>query len=116
MTMNNGIYTIEFHTSAQLVDSGIAVLKDGFINGGNLGSLYFGSYEISGDSMWVKIRVKKHNADHLSVMGPITEFDLNLSGMIKHGLNSFNLTGDSPQVTATTITISGSRRADLAGG
>jgi len=114
--MTNGIYTVEFHASTQLMGKGIAVVRNGFIHGGDFGYLYLGTLEVSGDSLTASIRVEKHDAAHISVMGPISNFDLNLSGMFKPGADSFNLNGQSPQIPGQQIQISGIKKHDLAQG
>lgn len=113
--MKPGIYHITFaspttHTSGE----GLAVLKDGTINGGDLGYLFIGKFSIKDSAMSAKLKIKQWNPRVTSVFGNIPEFDLDLAGSITDDFKSFSARGGVVGRPQMSISIDGARLADAA--
>ena len=76
VALQPGIYEIQFvGGSAHNFGNGIAVLKDGKINGADVGYIYRGSYETEGDHINAKINVKRWKIVPNAIMN-LAEYDL----------------------------------------
>ena len=85
---------------------GIVVVKQGSINGGDPGYLYTGQFSSNGDSLSGQLNVKRWNPGHVSVFGPLDNFDLQFSGK-EIGANSFTASGGVPSHPGLAINIAG---------
>ena len=112
--MNNGIYHVRFSSSNRSVGEGLAVFKDGAVNGGDQGYLYSGRYNLSANVITGDLTVSRWNAGHTSVFGPLSTFTLSLKGGMSPDGSSFSVNGSSPDVPGATITINGRRLQDAA--
>lgn len=110
--MKSGIYHVQFKSSAQSYGEGLAVFKEGTVNGGDHGYLYLGTYEDEAGGVSAKLKIRKWNQGVTSVFGPFNEFDLILKGSFNPDLSSFTVAGVSPQIPGASITIFGRRVAD----
>lgn len=110
--MKPGIYHVQFRSSAQSYGEGLAVFKDGTVNGGDQGYLYLGTYEGETGNVSAKLKIRKWNQGVTSVFGPFNEFDLVLQGSLKPDLSGFTVSGGSPQIPGASITIHGRRVAE----
>ena len=110
--MQNGIYRVEFRSGRRIGISGLVVLKDGAVNGGDDGFVYRGTYKAEGQKVTAQIAVSKHNPGAQSVFGPIDNYTLALTGTTEG--NSFTLSGGVTGRQDLTIEIRGARLADAA--
>jgi hypothetical protein len=114
--MNPGIYYVKFSSpTTSMSGEGLAVLKDGTINGGDIGYLYIGSFTVKDDTaITADLKVKRWNPAITSLFGNLPEFDLNLSGHVAADLTSFSATGGVIGRPGVTIVIKGRRLSDAA--
>lgn len=107
--MTPAIYHVQFTSSLQARGEGLAVFKDGSINGGDEGYLYVGTFAGDSSNVTATLKIKKWNPVATSVFGPLKEFDLNLRGTFQPDGTHFKVTGVSPQIPGASITITGDR-------
>jgi hypothetical protein len=107
--MISGIYHVRFSSSTQDFGDGIAVFKDGTVNGGDHGYLYTGS--LSGDK--ALLQIKQWNTAVTSVFGPIKNFQLDLT-VNSQSSETFSATGGIVGQPTSKISISGKRLSDAA--
>jgi len=110
LRMQNGIYRVDFRSGRRIGAPGLAVLKDGSVNGGDDGFIYRGTYQVEGEQVTSQIYVSKHNPGAQSVFGPIDNYTLALTGTT--GSNNFTLSGSVTGRQGLTIEIRGTRLAD----
>lgn len=106
------IYQVKFSAFQQGAGDGLAIFKDGTINGGDAGYLYLGRFIKNGSAITAEIKVKRWNGSAVSVFGDIQEFDLKLSGEISSNLIEFTVSGYAAQMPNFKIAIQGRRLAD----
>ena len=109
--MLKGLFHVHFNANNNQFGEGLVVVKDGFVNGGDHGFLYQGRFDYYGNDIQANIEVKHYNGPPMSVLGPLREFTLNLSG--KTTGDSFELTGGIPDAPKMSIRISGRKVAEL---
>ena len=110
--MLNGIYSVAFSSTAgQLGTGGVVAFMDGKAYGGDASYYYKGNMNVTGQSATGQIHVGPHNERAESIFGPLTEFDLQLSGNVTD--DSFSLGGDVIGQSGMGIKVSGRRVADL---
>ena len=107
--MISGIFRVRFSSSTQDFGEGIAVFKDGSVNGGDHGYIYTG--KISGEKAMLK--VKQWNPAVVSVFGPLKSFQLDLA-MTSQTADAFSATGSVAEHPASRINISGNKLSDAA--
>ena len=113
--MKAGIYLVKFSaTSSNNFGEGLAVFKDGTVNGGDPGYIYSGSYDIAGSKVSAKLRIQRWNASIPSIFGSFPEFDLTLTGHIPPDWSLFHAEGSIIQYPQYGITVDGRRLADAA--
>jgi hypothetical protein len=113
--MRPGIYAVKFSAvSSYNFGEGLAIFKDGKINGGDLGYFYRGSYEVSDSRLTAKIKVKRWNPAVQGIFGSYPEFDLDLSGHIPPDWSLFHAEGNVVQNPKLLIAIDGRRLDDAA--
>ncbi|PWE17599.1 hypothetical protein DDZ18_08000 [Marinicauda salina] len=80
--MKNGLYIVNFRTPLDEA-SGVVVVQDETVYGGDSGMYYVGS--VSGDetALQVRLYVRQHNPVTQSVFGDYTDFELKLKGSRK---------------------------------
>lgn len=106
--MLNGIYHVTFSSpAAHGREQGLAVFKNGTVNGGDTGYLYRGNFEIDGSKIKAFIKVTRWNERARSLFGNIQEYSLVLTGSIVPGGDSFNASGTVDERPQLTIEISG---------
>jgi hypothetical protein len=110
--MHNGIYRLDFRSGQKIGASGIAVLKDGSVNGGDDGFVYRGSYHVEGPNVTAQVAVSKHNPGAQSVLGPIENYTLVLTGTATP--YNFTLSGVVVGREELTIEIRGVKLAEAA--
>ncbi|MEY2489633.1 MAG: hypothetical protein QOC70_1575 [Verrucomicrobiota bacterium] len=111
--MKPGIFHVTFSSPAtHLSGEGLAVIKSGTINGGDLGYLYSGTFIQADSSVSSSLTIKQWNAKVTGIFGPLKEFALTLTGTVSDDRNSFAVTGSVVENPQTTISINGRRLAD----
>ena len=78
----DGLWTIEFISTLHLLGSGVAVLNNTRLLGGDEGYYYSGSYDTKNDRFSGTIDVTRYNRKSLSVFGDIGQFTMELEGKI----------------------------------
>lgn len=108
----NGVYSVSFSsTQGQLGTGGVVYIIDGRAYGGDAHFYYMGSLELSGETATGQIHVGPHQQPTQSIFGPLTNFDLQLSGKFSGG--SFSLNGNIVGHSGMGIRITGRKVADL---
>ena len=79
----DGLWTIEFISTLHLVGSGVAVLNDKRLLGGDEGYYYSGHYETENGQFSGTIDVTRYNPKSLSVFGDIGQYTLKLEGRVQ---------------------------------
>ena len=80
----DGLWTIEFISTLHLVGSGVVVLNDKRLLGGDEGFYYSGRYDTQNDQISCTIDVTRYNPKSLSVFGDIGQFTLKLNGKVQN--------------------------------
>jgi hypothetical protein len=113
--MLNGIYRVTF-TGPQGSGKGIVVGKNGQLTGGDTGFVYTGTYEANGNQLTAKIRVEKDDPQMAGVFGPLTDFELEISGQASSD-KFFKLTGAPTGIprlgSAPPFSVEGVKIADV---
>jgi hypothetical protein len=105
--MQDGIYHVSFSSSVGGSGQGLVVMKQGAVNGGDMGYLYTGQLTLSGDAISGRLNIKRWNPEGpQSVFGPLDNFELQLTGKATAG-TSFNVSGGIPSKPGLTINIAG---------
>lgn len=76
----DGLWTIEFISTLHLVGSGVVVLNDKRLLGGDEGYYYSGHYDTENGQFSGTIDVTRYNSKSLSVFGDIGQYTLKLEG------------------------------------
>ncbi len=79
----DGLWTIDFISTLHLVGSGVAVLNDKRILGGDEGYYYSGRYNTENGQFSGTIHVTRYNPKSLSVFGDIGQYTLKLEGKVQ---------------------------------
>ena len=79
----DGLWTIEFISTLHLVGSGVAVLNDKRLLGGDEGYYYSGHYDTENGQFSGTIHVTRYNPKSLSVFGDIGQYTLKLEGKVQ---------------------------------
>ena len=109
--MISGIYLITFSANNNRFGEGIVVVKDGSVNGGDASYLYRGHFDYYGEDIKASIEVRHYRGPLNAVLGPLKQFNLTLSGKVSG--DNFHVSGGIPNMPIGSITITGSRIADL---
>jgi hypothetical protein len=110
--MLNGIYSVTFSsTQGELGTGGVVYFINGQAYGGDANFYYKGVVNVSGETGTGQIHVGPHQLPAQSIFGPLTEFDLQLSGNVTN--DSFSLNGAVVGHFGKGIIVSGRRVADL---
>ena len=108
--MLSGIYYVKFVANNNQVGEGLAVVKDGIVNGGDATYLYQGRFDYYGDEIRAHIEVKHYKGPLNSVMGPLKQYSLSLSG--RRLGEQFELTGGIPNIPNIIMSILGTKVAE----
>jgi T3SS negative regulator,GrlR len=112
--MQNGIYHVNFSSSQNSAGTGIVVIKDGSVNGGDDGYLYTGLLLADGNQVSGQLQIKRWNASATSVFGPLDNFGLNLVGTSDDLAGTFTVSGGIAGQYGATISIHGRKLAPAA--
>lgn len=106
--MINGIFEVHFRSSMPDNGSGLIVIKDGSVNGGDEHFLYRGTLSGEPSSITAKINVSQWKSGNTSIIGA-PNFDVEFKGSLSD--SGLQLSGS---VHGQTITVTGRRVADAA--
>jgi len=114
-----GIYVASFSALAggsggSMIGEGLAVLGNGHINGGDLGYIYRGLYELRGGQISSTLKVTRWNQTSVSIFGTLPNFDLALVGQFGTNTSTIVLEGNVTQHPNMRIRITCRRIADAA--
>ena len=84
--MINGLWTIEFSSVLNRFGSGVLVLKDGLLLGGDNGYYYSGKYNVKNDRVEGKVAITRYDPNIISVFGNMDQFSLSFAGQITHNV------------------------------
>ncbi len=112
--MENGIYHVRFASSVGGAGEGLAVVKDGAVNGGDPGYLYLGQLTAVGRALNGQLQVQRWNPGTVSVFGSLGNFALDLTGQSSAANDSFTVSGGIIGQPNLKITITGRRLAAAA--
>jgi T3SS negative regulator,GrlR len=110
--MQDGIYHVSFATSPAVSGEGLVVVKQGTVNGGDAGYLYIGSLLDTGGAVAGQLKISRWKVGHVSVFGPLDNFELQLNGQITQG--GFTVKGGTASMPGVSITIVGRHLAAAA--
>ena len=79
----DGLWTIDFISTLHLVGSGVVVLNDKRLLGGDEGYYYSGRYDTENGQFSGTINVTRYNPKSLSVFGDIGQYTLKLEGKVQ---------------------------------
>jgi T3SS negative regulator,GrlR len=109
----DGFWTVNFDSNSGNLGSGVVVIHQGRVFGGDSGFMYTGNVKVEESIVHVDIDVSRHtNFPTQSIFGQMSNFHLKVSG--SPNSDTFTLTGHLVENLALTITIIGVRRAELA--
>ncbi|OWQ52518.1 MULTISPECIES: GrlR family regulatory protein [Stenotrophomonas] len=78
--MKDGIYHVRFLSNRKGVGEGIAVFKEGSVNGGDSGYTYSRSKQGDGAGFTTKLTIKRWDPGSESVFGGLDQFELVFRG------------------------------------
>lgn len=109
--MFDGLWTVEFISTINRYGSGVLIVNDFRLLGGDDGYYYSGTCNIADNKIQATINVIKFNPNSISVFGDIDHFQLILNGEInEYQFNAIGTIADKPQVQ---IKVVGTKREDL---
>ena len=109
--MKPGIYLATFQSSLGHFGSGIVVIENGKIHGGDTGYVYTGTYKENIPNASATIAVKNFDPQQPSVFGMLNHCHLTLVGTVSG--SSFSMAGSIMQQPDQRIAISGRLIADM---
>jgi hypothetical protein len=109
--MQSGLFAVEFIANNNQFGTGVAVVANGAVNGGDSGYYYQGHFDYYENEIKAAIEVRHHSGPANSVMGPLNNFALVLTGQFTE--DNFVATGGIPNIPGLKITIRGRKLADL---
>ena len=93
--MKDGIYFVKFKSNIQDFGNGTVVVKDGVINGGDYGFTYQGKV----DDNCLRLSIKQHDKNVVSVFGNITNYEVALDiNSVGNGYELVGKTDLAPEV------------------
>lgn len=105
--MQDGIYHVVFSSPLGSAGEGLAVVKDGAVNGGDHGYLYIGQLLAADANISGQLEITRWNPSAQSIFGPIQNFTLALTGNASG--DNFLVSGGVQGQPALRITIKGRR-------
>ena len=114
--MENGIYHVKFRSSdgGDGVGSGLVVVRNGSLNGGDFGYIYWGQEVTTGNNIKSKVHISRYDASQQSLFGDLKNFDLELDGTLNNSGKEFNLSGTVIGHPQLEISVAGKKLRDLA--
>ncbi len=110
--MYDGLWTVEFIAMTGLSGTGVIVLNNGRLLGGDAGYYYSGKYKIRGDVFEGEISVVRFDKNSISVFGELDRFGLNFKGKMQNGnrLEAVATFAENPNMQ---MVIKGTKREDI---
>lgn len=110
--MIEAMWSAKFDANKQIVGTGVVVISNGKIMGGDSGFTYIGDCSVSGGVVTARLRVKQYSSvpGMVSIAG-LNDYWLTLTGQKGH--DSMVLKGQPDSIPAITITVELSRLAEL---
>ena len=105
--MKSGLYHVAFRSGNQDHGHGIVSLKSGVVNGGDDGYVYMGPLVANGNQLSGQLHVQRYDSTHLSVFGPLGNFDLTLAGAANDAAGTFAVAGHVTGQPGLKIQIEG---------
>ena len=107
----DGLWTIEFISTLHLVGSGVAVLHDERLLGGDEGYYYSGHYKTQNGQFSGTIHVTRYNPRSISVFGDTGQFTLKLEGKVQ----DYQIEGTATMASAPDrkLRIVGTKKEEL---
>jgi hypothetical protein len=114
MDMVNGLYSVNFSGPVG-AGTGVVAIRDGSLNGGDAGFGYLGTLRVEGARVAASLRIVRHTQTFpgVSIFGPLTDFQLEVSGSVAQG-DRFTLSGAVSGQPNQRITVQGHKFAELA--
>ena len=110
--MTPGIYQVKFVSNVQGEGWGVITVDSGRLHGCDMNYLYKGRFQVDGGKVTAQVQASNYTGQLTSVFGLLNIFDLNLAGTASAG--TFNLSGNMHGRPDLRITISGTKKLDLA--
>ncbi len=110
--MQDGIYHVRFSSPQGSAGEGLAVIKDGSVNGGDSGYLYVGQLMSEGPSLSGQLEISRWNSGIQSIFGNLGKFALALTGTT--GTDNFAVSGGITGKPNLRISIAGRRLSSAA--
>lgn len=104
--MSNGIFEVEFSSNRPDHGSGLIVVKDGSVNGGDPNYLYQGIVPAVSGPFSSKFRVSMWKPGNTNVTG-LDNYELDATGEIDYEKGSISLTGSVVGAPSIQIKLSG---------
>lgn len=111
MLVQNGLFSIKFIANNRDFGSGVVVIQEGSVNGGDGNYYYQGHFDYYEQEARAVIQVTHHHGPLNSIMGPLRAFTLNVSGRISE--SGFEMSGGVHAFPGVTIHIQGLWIAEL---
>jgi len=109
--MFSGLFYVEFKVADHSFGTGLVVIDNGRVNGGDQAYLYRGHFDHYSGGIRATVEVSLYRGSPNSVLGPLRQFTLNLSGTASD--NKFELEGGSSSVPGVAIRMVGTKVAEL---
>ena len=110
--MISGIFTAAFRSNQGKMGTGVAIISGGFVHGGDDAFYYRGKYKLEDVNKFSgKIEVVKYSEQSVSVLGPLTHYNLILNGIVND--TGFELSGQVEGKPNLMITITLKKVDDL---
>lgn len=108
--MYDGLWTVEFASTMRL-GTGVIVLNNGRLLGGDAGYYYSGRYRVNGNNVQGNIDVIRYDTRSISVFGDLDQFSLSFSGEISD--YQFSLLASVVNKPEYKININGNKKEDM---
>jgi len=107
----NGLWTVEFSSTLNLFGTGVVVLNNTRLLGGDVGYYYSGTYYISGKTIEAKIDVTRFDKNAISVFGNLDQFSLTFTANLSNGeFNGIASLVGSPDLK---LQVRGKKKVDI---
>jgi len=80
--MVDGLWTVEFSSALNLFGSGVVVLHEKRLLGGDAGYYYSGQYDVKNNTIRGEIDVIRFDQNSISVVGDVDQFGLTFTGQL----------------------------------
>lgn len=109
--MFDGLWIIKFLSVNDLYGSGVLIINENRLLGGDDSYYYSGSCQINQKKIDGKVHVIKYDPNGISVFGEIDHFEITFSGNIDD--NNLDVSGNITNSPESTINIVGTKKEDF---